>query len=246
MSKKRRPNFSSDEVLALIATVQQHQDILEGPLTATVSYETKVKTWEAVTAAVNATGKTLRSPEEVKLKYIDFKSNTKKKLSIRKKKLLTETGGGPPTAPPLTPAEEAMAQLIDPAVIYGITDALQSESYEALPDIATVIVEENEPLGPAPIGPETEEQSQPHESPCETPAHSRPGSRSSSTTHQAVGSRMLEIQEGILNEVRGMRSAVEDQTAVLRSALEGQTAALLSINESLLGLTNAIKKLTKP
>lgn len=91
VSKKRRPNFTHDELMALIANVQLHQEILEGPLTATVTHQMKLRAWEEVTAVVNATGKTLRSPEEVKLKYIDFKSHTKKKLNFRKK-LQTATG----------------------------------------------------------------------------------------------------------------------------------------------------------
>ncbi|XP_042871495.1 uncharacterized protein LOC122252851 [Penaeus japonicus] len=145
-------------------------------------------------------------------------------------------GGGPPTAPPLTPAEEAMTQLIDPAFVCGISDSLPPESLEALPDLTSVIVKEKEePFESSGPGSETGEQNQLHLSTFEEmPVHSRPSSRSSSTTHHSTGTRMLEVQEGILSEVRG-----------IRSALEGQTAALLSINETLLGLTSALTKLSK-
>nr|XP_027206496.1 uncharacterized protein LOC113799980 [Penaeus vannamei] len=218
-----RPNFTYDELMALIANVQLHQEILEGPLTATVTHQMKLRAWEEVTAVVNATGKTLRSPEEVKLKYIDFKSHTKKKLNFRKK-LQTATGGGPSIAPPLTPAEEAMAQLINPAVVYGISDSLQSESAEAVAEITAVYVEEDERLSPITAEPVTE-----------TPVHSRPSSRSSGTAQQPLSARMLEVQEGILDEVRG-----------IRNALEGQTTALQNINATLLEFTSILRTIKKP
>nr|XP_027211958.1 myb/SANT-like DNA-binding domain-containing protein 4 [Penaeus vannamei] len=217
VSKKRRPNFTHDELMALIANVQLHQEILEGPLTATVTHQMKLRAWEEVTAVVNATGKTLRSPEEVKLKYIDFKSHTKK-LNFRKKL------GGPSIAPPLTPAEEAMAQLINPAVVYGISDSLQSESAEAVAEITAVYVEEDERLSPITAEPVTE-----------TPVHSRPSSRSSGTAQQPLSARMLEVQEGILDEVRG-----------IRNALEGQTTALQNINATLLEFTSILRTIKKP
>lgn len=54
------------------------------------------------------------------------------------------------------------------------------------------------------------------------------------TAQQSIGPCMLEVQEGILDEVQG-----------IRSALECQTAALQRINETLLGLTNALNVLSK-
>jgi len=56
--------------------------------------------------------------------------------SIGEIHVITFAGGGPSIAPPLTPAEEAMAQLINPAVVYGISDSLQSESAEAVAEIS--------------------------------------------------------------------------------------------------------------
>lgn len=74
--------------MALVTSVQERQDILEGPLTGAVFNPAKARAWVEVTAAVNAKSKTLRSAEEVKSKYIDFKSYTKKKLRLRQKQLL--------------------------------------------------------------------------------------------------------------------------------------------------------------
>lgn len=61
ISKKRRPNFTYEDFMALIANGQLQQEVLEGPLTATAT-QMKLKAWEEVIAVVNATGKTLRSP----------------------------------------------------------------------------------------------------------------------------------------------------------------------------------------
>ncbi|XP_042857648.1 uncharacterized protein LOC122243955 [Penaeus japonicus] len=231
VSKRRRPNFSSEELLTLVASVQQRQEYLDGPLAATLPHQTKLKAWEEVTALVNASSKTFRSCEEIRSKYIDFKSNTKKKISKRKK-MLTATGEDQPTVPLLTAAEEAMAQLLDPAAaVHGISDSLKSEPDKALPSLTTAFVKK-EPLESSTLRAVTREQSQPCPSTHRvTQTSSRPSSMDSRTAQQSIGPCMLEVQEGILDEVQG-----------IRSALECQTAALQRINETLLGLTNALNE----
>lgn len=99
---------------------------------------------------------------------------------------------------------------------------------------ATAFVKK-EPLESSTLRAVTREQSQPCPSTHRvTQTSSRPSSMDSRTAQQSIGPCMLEVQEGILDEVQG-----------IRSALECQTAALQRINETLLGLTNALNVLSK-
>ncbi|XP_069989722.1 uncharacterized protein [Penaeus vannamei] len=207
VSKKRRPNLTHDELMVLIANVQLRQ-ILEEPLTATVTHQMKLKAWEEVTAVVNATGKTLRSPEEVKLKYIDFKSHTKK-LNFRKK-LQTATF-------------KSLLKLLLKSVSKPESNLdlylIHIGSYRA-----AVYFEEDERLSPITAEPVTE-----------TTVCSRPSSRSSGSAQQPLSARMMKVQEGILDEVRG-----------IRNALEGQTTDLRNINATLLEFTSILRTSKKP
>ncbi|XP_050708908.1 myb-related transcription factor, partner of profilin-like, partial [Eriocheir sinensis] len=124
--KRRRPNFSNEEILALITGVRQRWETITGPLSSCVTAAAKQRAWEAVVEEVNAVSGVGRSVEEVRMKFSDFKRHTKKKLGELRREA-TSTGGGSVQTDTLTDAEEAMAQVLDPAVVAGVGSGLESD-----------------------------------------------------------------------------------------------------------------------
>ncbi|XP_050693920.1 myb-related transcription factor, partner of profilin-like [Eriocheir sinensis] len=118
--KRRRPNFSNEEILALITGVRQRWETITGPLSSCVTAAAKQRAWEAVVEEVNAVSGVGRSVEEVRMKFSDFKRHTKKKLGELRR-------GGSVQTHTLTDAEEAMAQVLDPAVVAGVGSGLESD-----------------------------------------------------------------------------------------------------------------------
>ncbi|XP_050707732.1 myb-related transcription factor, partner of profilin-like [Eriocheir sinensis] len=118
--KRRRPNFSNEEILALITGVRQRWETITGPLSSCVTAAAKQRAWEAVVEEVNAVSGVGRSVEEVRMKFSDFKRHTKKKLGELRR-------GGSVQTDTLTDAEEAMAQVLDPAVVAGVGSGLESD-----------------------------------------------------------------------------------------------------------------------
>ncbi|XP_050700300.1 myb-related transcription factor, partner of profilin-like [Eriocheir sinensis] len=126
-AKKRRPNFSNEELLVLIREVTDRKTMLLGKLDSTrVTREGKNMAWLAVLEAVNAVGVTRRTEDEVKKKFRDFRSFVKKKVADARQEML-RTGGGPTADTKLSAAEEAMAALISEVAIAGHADVPDSE-----------------------------------------------------------------------------------------------------------------------
>ena len=86
--KKRRSNFTSEELLALIMEVTERKTALLGKLDSRVTREGKNMTWLAVVEAVNAVGFTRRTEDEVKKRFRDFRSIVKKKVSDARQEML--------------------------------------------------------------------------------------------------------------------------------------------------------------
>ena len=90
-AKKRRPNFTQDELLCLVSSVQSRWSTINGILSSSLTAAMKQRAWEAVTADVNAVSDCVRSVEEVKNKFTDFKCHTKKRMAKLNKEI-TGTG----------------------------------------------------------------------------------------------------------------------------------------------------------
>lgn len=85
-TKRRRPNFSDEEVFVMIEEVAQQKNILiERTEPTTLNILSKKNAWEEVRKAVNAVSHTNRSLEEVRKKFSDFRSFVKKKCALRNK-----------------------------------------------------------------------------------------------------------------------------------------------------------------
>lgn len=88
--KRRRPNFSDEEILALVIAVSKNQDILFGKFhldIGSTASSLKTTAWENVTDAVNGISEVRRNTDEVRKKYKHFKSEVKKKKANEKKHL---------------------------------------------------------------------------------------------------------------------------------------------------------------
>jgi hypothetical protein len=79
LKKKRKPNFSHDEVEALVLNYSKHAVPLNSKFGATMNKKKKDLLWEKITNAVNAVGCTVRTTDEVKAKWKEHKKNSKAK-----------------------------------------------------------------------------------------------------------------------------------------------------------------------
>ena len=79
--KRRRPNFSDDEVMAIITAVTERQDILLGKLTKEITAKVKLLQWQAVTDCVNCVSTVKRDAAEVRKKFTDLRTQVKKKAA---------------------------------------------------------------------------------------------------------------------------------------------------------------------
>ena len=84
-------NFSNDELQVLLLEVQQRRKIIEEPLSNKVTQKIKDSAWDSVLSSVNSVSAVKRSRCEIKKKFTDFKSVTKKKVA-KMNKLRSQTG----------------------------------------------------------------------------------------------------------------------------------------------------------
>lgn len=83
--KRRRPNYSKEEVLALVTGVRKRWHILSS-VSSTLTAADKQQAWEDVTKEVNGVSRVVRSVDEMRIKFFDFKSSTKRKMVAWKQK----------------------------------------------------------------------------------------------------------------------------------------------------------------
>ncbi|XP_062577781.1 myb/SANT-like DNA-binding domain-containing protein 4 [Saccostrea cucullata] len=116
----RKKNWSAGEISLLVDLVSERKDVLRGRFSPALTSADKAGAWEAITTSVNAVGGSGRTTKEVKKKWQDIQSSTKKKVS-------TKTGGGPPPED-TKDWEKRIIGIISDKVIYGIdggTDTLE-------------------------------------------------------------------------------------------------------------------------
>ncbi|KAG0727455.1 Myb/SANT-like DNA-binding domain-containing protein 4 [Chionoecetes opilio] len=81
----RRPNFTEEELFVLIKEVGARKDIIVSKLGGRVTAECKKYAWDCIASAVNAVGNVVREREEVRKKYVDFRSLVKKRAAALKR-----------------------------------------------------------------------------------------------------------------------------------------------------------------
>ncbi|ROT80166.1 hypothetical protein C7M84_001110 [Penaeus vannamei] len=82
--KKRRPNFS-DEEMALIEAVAKRKNVVLGKLDNRITGQVKNNAWECVTREVNLVARVPRTVAEVRWKFTDLRAAVKKKAAQEKK-----------------------------------------------------------------------------------------------------------------------------------------------------------------
>lgn len=97
--ESRAKNFSSKEIEALLELVKSHSDILESKQTNRVSADEKEACWKTIEKAFNAKMQSnsrccLRTWSVLRTKYLNLKSDLKKRCAAEKRSLYI-TGGGP-------------------------------------------------------------------------------------------------------------------------------------------------------
>ena len=128
VSVKRQPNFSTDEMEALTASVSKHNKVLFGRLGGVMSTVSKEATWKEVAKDVSAVGVVVRSAAEVKKKWVCLKSASKAK-AVALKKEGKQTGGGPKTVPDLSELETTVVGLIGESAVSGVPGGFDLNSY---------------------------------------------------------------------------------------------------------------------
>lgn len=118
-SQKRKPKFSSTELQVLVEEVVRVHRQLFGKLSLNVPDSTKRRLWSVIAQKVNAVGVTPRSLDELKKRFYDIRSLTKRKMAEIQKQAGV-TGGGRNPAPPLTELEELVSSTIERESVTGI------------------------------------------------------------------------------------------------------------------------------
>ena len=106
--KKRKPNFSVYKNGVITENVKKHLETIQLKLRKNITNKTKQEIWEEIPQAVNAMGTANRTVSEVKDKWKNLHSTTKKEfLHFSKfKRESRKTGGGPPLKPPSVSSKE--------------------------------------------------------------------------------------------------------------------------------------------
>ncbi|XP_078512135.1 uncharacterized protein LOC144827347 [Lissotriton helveticus] len=117
--RKRKIKFSNTELELLVEEVVKVHTQLFGKLSLTMAESAKRKLWLHIVERVNAVGVTSRSMEDLKKRFYDLRSQTKRKLAELHKQAGV-TGGGRNPAPPLTELEELVASTIEPDSVVGL------------------------------------------------------------------------------------------------------------------------------
>lgn len=110
--RERSLNFSREEIDTLIKLVERNKVVIENKKSDAVTWGEKERCWKSIELDFNsASGVTLRSAKTLRFKYEGIKRDTRKKSALIRAETY-KTGGGPSTAPILTPSEVKVKELI--------------------------------------------------------------------------------------------------------------------------------------
>ena len=116
--RKRKPNFSMNEMSVITDSVRKNLDIIQSKLTNNITNKKKNQIWEEITKDVNAVGKANRTVQEVKDKWKNLHSTAKKEFSTFRKES-KKTGGGPPPKQPSQSSEQIIEIFEDTPAFSG-------------------------------------------------------------------------------------------------------------------------------
>ncbi|XP_021355582.1 myb-related transcription factor, partner of profilin-like [Mizuhopecten yessoensis] len=129
-TKRRKPNWMERELEALAEAVAPKNGLLRGKFWPSLTSERKQSIWIEIVNQVNSITMVNRTGEEIKKKWGDMQSLTKKKESERRRSMKV-TGGGPAIDMFYKSWENLVLQSLSEVAIEGIScgvDTAESES----------------------------------------------------------------------------------------------------------------------
>lgn len=128
-NNKRCPNFTDDDVKILVSLVKKYSDVIECKKSDTVTWQEKLKTWDAITKELfNITGVN-RNAKSLREKYKNLKKVTRKKFADQKNET-HKTGGGTPSAINISTMDEELKDILGESVT-GLNNDFDSDHVEA-------------------------------------------------------------------------------------------------------------------
>ncbi|XP_047496742.1 uncharacterized protein LOC125044241 isoform X2 [Penaeus chinensis] len=122
--RRKRPSFSDEELRVLLQEVSKRKKVLLGKFDAiSVTVQSKVEAWDAVTEAINGVSCVMREREEVRRKFAHHRWFVKKKAKAKGRR-----GGKTSDADTLSDPEEAMLSMISETVSNSHSGVCESES----------------------------------------------------------------------------------------------------------------------
>ncbi|XP_061192419.1 t-SNARE domain-containing protein 1-like [Saccostrea echinata] len=134
-AKKRKPNWSERELDVLAESVLPRNKLLKAKFSNFVTTDKKQELWKEIEDEVNAVSYVNRSVEEIKKKWADIQSLTKKKESERRR-LMKETGGGPHSDIHFKSWEKLVLESLSDVAIEGISGGV--DTAEPVKDTSTL------------------------------------------------------------------------------------------------------------
>ncbi|XP_022345688.2 uncharacterized protein LOC111138144 isoform X1 [Crassostrea virginica] len=129
--EERKANWTDANISLLVDLVTDGERwaIIRGKFSPSLTIQSKQKVWMEITERVNSSSSCLRTLKDVKKKWQDIQSHTKKKEATRKTEM-KRTGGGPPPSE-LKAWEEKIIGVLSNEILSGIeggVDSLDTDS----------------------------------------------------------------------------------------------------------------------
>ncbi|XP_067044411.1 t-SNARE domain-containing protein 1-like [Acropora muricata] len=118
-ARKRKPNFSMNEIAVITENVKNHLAVIQSKLTNNITNRKKNEVWQEITDAVNAVGTAGRTVVEVKDKWKNLHSTAKKEFATFKRET-KKTGGGPAPKPPSASSGKIIEVFEDTPAFIGL------------------------------------------------------------------------------------------------------------------------------
>ncbi|XP_061180787.1 myb-related transcription factor, partner of profilin-like, partial [Saccostrea echinata] len=145
--KRRKPNWTERELLALAEAVAPRSRLLKSKISPSITVDRKQKMWSEIAIQLNSITLVNRTIDEIKKKWVDMQSLTKKTESERRRSIKM-TGGGPALDVYYKAWENVVLQSLSEVAIEGIScgvDTAESESSSPSQSAITPCVVSDEP-----------------------------------------------------------------------------------------------------
>ncbi|KAG5864206.1 hypothetical protein JTB14_010014 [Gonioctena quinquepunctata] len=124
--KKKSVSFSVEEQLRLLDLINKEKNIIENKTTNKFTNDEKDKAWQRVTAAFNALALHRRNMDQLKSKYDNLKTKTRKVVAAQRT-YIKGTGGGPSVTDKFDPVIENVLKIINIKTVVGFDSILDCD-----------------------------------------------------------------------------------------------------------------------